>query len=238
MFDHGLPLPGVVLARLVPTRTSHLRRIWVASSPTPTGIRHRSSPRATRGWPRTCPRSPARRSRTTTTGSATSSWLPPRRDAWRRSWTAGSGYARRPLSTSATSWRRGRPTCAELAAQYAEGAGRYLSTVDWCTTLALRKLAVLYEYGRHRGCRGRRPASTHRAQPREHREIRAGTRKAPGRFPWCSLAMPKGTARAREHHLQTLSASTASKAAVTWPTTSGPAHGRRSVRSGRTRSSP
>ena len=44
----------------------------------------------------------------------------------------------------------GYPTRAELTARYASRTGRDLSTLDWYTTLALWKLAVLYEYGRRR----------------------------------------------------------------------------------------
>lgn len=45
----------------------------------------------------------------------------------------------------------GYPTRDELSERYARTTGRDLSTLDWYTTLALWKLAVLYEYGRRRG---------------------------------------------------------------------------------------
>ncbi|GLY40426.1 hypothetical protein Amsp01_064490 [Amycolatopsis sp. NBRC 101858] len=48
----------------------------------------------------------------------------------------------------------GYPTRAELASRYASQTGRDLSTLDWYTTLALWKLAVLYEYGRRRAVDG------------------------------------------------------------------------------------
>ena len=48
----------------------------------------------------------------------------------------------------------GYPTRAELAARYAERTGRDLSQLDWYATLALWKLAVLYEYGRRRAVLG------------------------------------------------------------------------------------
>jgi aminoglycoside phosphotransferase (APT) family kinase protein len=48
----------------------------------------------------------------------------------------------------------GWPTRAELAARYADRTGRDLAHLDWHTTLALWKLAVLYEYGRRRAASG------------------------------------------------------------------------------------
>ncbi|MFC7506044.1 phosphotransferase family protein [Nocardioides sp. GCM10030258] len=48
----------------------------------------------------------------------------------------------------------GYPTRDELAARYAERTGADLSALNWYTTLALWKLAVLYEYGRRRAVRG------------------------------------------------------------------------------------
>jgi aminoglycoside phosphotransferase (APT) family kinase protein len=48
----------------------------------------------------------------------------------------------------------GFPTRQELAARYAERTGADLAALDWYTTLALWKLAVLYEYGRRRAVRG------------------------------------------------------------------------------------
>lgn len=48
----------------------------------------------------------------------------------------------------------GYPTRGELAARYAERTGADLSALNWYTTLALWKLAVLYEYGRRRAVRG------------------------------------------------------------------------------------
>jgi aminoglycoside phosphotransferase (APT) family kinase protein len=48
----------------------------------------------------------------------------------------------------------GYPTRRELADRYAERTGRDLTNLDWYTTLALWKLAVLYEYGRRRAVRG------------------------------------------------------------------------------------
>ncbi len=44
----------------------------------------------------------------------------------------------------------GYPTRAELSARYAQRSGRDLSNLSWYTTLALWKLAVLYEYSRRR----------------------------------------------------------------------------------------
>ena len=49
---------------------------------------------------------------------------------------------------------QGWPDRAELAARYAAASGRDLSSLDWYTTAALWKLAVLYEYGRRRAVRG------------------------------------------------------------------------------------
>ncbi|MCW2816106.1 MAG: phosphotransferase family protein [Nocardioides sp.] len=48
----------------------------------------------------------------------------------------------------------GWPTRDELAARYAARTGADLSQLRWYTTLALWKLAVLYEYGRRRAVRG------------------------------------------------------------------------------------
>lgn len=48
----------------------------------------------------------------------------------------------------------GFPSRQELAARYAERTGAGLAALDWYTTLALWKLAVLYEYGRRRAFRG------------------------------------------------------------------------------------
>ncbi|TWH00893.1 aminoglycoside phosphotransferase (APT) family kinase protein [Nocardioides sp. J9] len=48
----------------------------------------------------------------------------------------------------------GYPTRAELAERYAARTGADLSNLAWYTTLALWKLAVLYEYGRRRAVRG------------------------------------------------------------------------------------
>ncbi|MFI6247508.1 phosphotransferase family protein [Streptomyces sp. NPDC051016] len=48
----------------------------------------------------------------------------------------------------------GYPTRAELAARYARRTGRDLTDLSWYTTLALWKLAVLYEYGRRRAVHG------------------------------------------------------------------------------------
>ena len=45
----------------------------------------------------------------------------------------------------------GWPTRDELAGHYANATGRDLAGLDWYTTLALWKLAVLYEYSRRRG---------------------------------------------------------------------------------------
>jgi aminoglycoside phosphotransferase (APT) family kinase protein len=45
----------------------------------------------------------------------------------------------------------GYPTRAELAQRYAERSGRDLGELRWYTTLALWKLAVLFEYSRRRG---------------------------------------------------------------------------------------
>ncbi len=44
----------------------------------------------------------------------------------------------------------GWPTRAELADRYAAATGRDLTGLAWYTTLALWKLAVLYEYSRRR----------------------------------------------------------------------------------------
>lgn len=49
----------------------------------------------------------------------------------------------------------GWPTRKELADRYAERTGADLSDLTWYTTLALWKLAVLYEYGRRRAVDGR-----------------------------------------------------------------------------------
>ena len=48
----------------------------------------------------------------------------------------------------------GYPTRGELTARYAADTGADLSNLDWYTTLALWKLAVLYEYGRRRAVDG------------------------------------------------------------------------------------
>lgn len=48
----------------------------------------------------------------------------------------------------------GYPTRDELAARYAAHTGSDLTNLDWYTTLALWKLAVLYEYGRRRAVKG------------------------------------------------------------------------------------
>lgn len=48
----------------------------------------------------------------------------------------------------------GWPTRADLAARYAERTGADLTHLPWYTTLALWKLAVLYEYGHRRAVRG------------------------------------------------------------------------------------
>lgn len=51
---------------------------------------------------------------------------------------------------SAAMLEDGYPTRAELAARYSERTGRDLVGLDWYTTFALWKLAVLYEYSRQR----------------------------------------------------------------------------------------
>lgn len=48
----------------------------------------------------------------------------------------------------------GFPSREELATRYADRTGADLSALGWFTTLALWKLAVLYEYGRRRAVRG------------------------------------------------------------------------------------
>lgn len=48
----------------------------------------------------------------------------------------------------------GYPTREELTKRYADATGLDLSNLDWYLTLALWKLAVLYEYGRRRAVRG------------------------------------------------------------------------------------
>ncbi|KRB76131.1 phosphotransferase [Nocardioides sp. Root190] len=48
----------------------------------------------------------------------------------------------------------GYPSREELAARYAGRTGADLGALDWYTTLALWKLAVLYEYGNRRAVRG------------------------------------------------------------------------------------
>ena len=48
----------------------------------------------------------------------------------------------------------GYPSRDALAARYADRTGADLSGISWYTTLALWKLAVLYEYGRRRAVRG------------------------------------------------------------------------------------
>lgn len=48
----------------------------------------------------------------------------------------------------------GFPSRSELTARYAARTGRDLSGLDWYTTLALWKLAVLYEYGHRRAKKG------------------------------------------------------------------------------------
>lgn len=48
----------------------------------------------------------------------------------------------------------GWPTRAEMADRYAKRTGAALTNLDWYTTLALWKLAVLYEYGHRRAVRG------------------------------------------------------------------------------------
>lgn len=48
----------------------------------------------------------------------------------------------------------GYPSRDELAQRYAARTGADLGALDWYTTLALWKLAVLYEYGRRRAVRG------------------------------------------------------------------------------------
>ncbi|HVW43919.1 MAG TPA: phosphotransferase family protein [Amycolatopsis sp.] len=54
----------------------------------------------------------------------------------------------------AAALEEGYPSHDELAARYASETGRDLSGLDWYTTLALWKLAVLYEYGRRRATQG------------------------------------------------------------------------------------
>jgi aminoglycoside phosphotransferase (APT) family kinase protein len=48
----------------------------------------------------------------------------------------------------------GWPSRAELAERYAARTGADLTNLTWYTTLALWKLAVLYEYGRRRAVSG------------------------------------------------------------------------------------
>jgi hypothetical protein len=48
----------------------------------------------------------------------------------------------------------GYPSRDELAQRYADATGCDLANLSWYTTLALWKLAVLYEYGRRRAVAG------------------------------------------------------------------------------------
>lgn len=72
----------------------------------------------------------------------------------------------------------GYPTRAELAARYAERTGRDLSTLDWYTTLALWKLAVLYEYGRRRAAEG--VGDDYYADPLKVKSFLAAAQRAAG----------------------------------------------------------
>lgn len=65
------------------------------------------------------------------------------------------GEPRTPTGRLATAaLEPGCPTRAELAQRYAAATGVDLSNLPWYTTLALWKLAVLYEYGRRRAADG------------------------------------------------------------------------------------
>lgn len=62
------------------------------------------------------------------------------------------GHARTPTEDLGTAMlEEGYPSRAELAARYAEQTGADLSHLNWYITLALWKLAALYEYSRRRG---------------------------------------------------------------------------------------
>lgn len=62
------------------------------------------------------------------------------------------GHARTPTEELGTALlEEGYPGRAELAERYAEQTGADLTHLDWYVTLALWKLAALYEYSRRRG---------------------------------------------------------------------------------------
>lgn len=62
------------------------------------------------------------------------------------------GHARTPTEDLGTAMlEEGYPGRAELAERYAEQTGADLTHLDWYVTLALWKLAALYEYSRRRG---------------------------------------------------------------------------------------
>jgi aminoglycoside phosphotransferase (APT) family kinase protein len=62
------------------------------------------------------------------------------------------GHARTPTEDLGTAMLEdGYPSRAELAQRYAEQTGADLTNLDWYITLALWKLAALYEYSRRRG---------------------------------------------------------------------------------------
>lgn len=62
------------------------------------------------------------------------------------------GHARTPTEDLGTAMlETGYPGRAELAERYAEQTGADLTHLDWYVTLALWKLAALYEYSRRRG---------------------------------------------------------------------------------------
>ena len=64
------------------------------------------------------------------------------------------GEALTPTQTMGTAvLEMGYPTRDELALRYADATGRDLTNLHWYTTMALWKLAVLYEYGRRRASR-------------------------------------------------------------------------------------
>jgi aminoglycoside phosphotransferase (APT) family kinase protein len=75
----------------------------------------------------------------------------------------------------------GYPSRDELAARYAERTGADLAALDWYTTLALWKLAVLYEYGRRRAVRG--VGDPYYADPGQVRSFLADAHRTAGLAP-------------------------------------------------------
>ena len=72
----------------------------------------------------------------------------------------------------------GYPSREEMARSYAQLSGRDFSSLNWYTTLALWKLAVLYEYGRRRVSEGR--GDTYYENPAKVESFLAAARRAAG----------------------------------------------------------